>query len=91
MKSLGYYDTDFMPCEITESRGVDVHHIVNRDNRIENLMLLTREKHQEYGEIKSKMFFLLEMHMNFLDLNGVKYDYNWFKEQMNKYEVYKDD
>ena len=88
MKALGYDETDFMPCEITGRKGVDIHHIVNRDNRIENLMLLTREKHIELGEIKSKMYYLLETHMNFLDTNGVKFDAHWFGEQMYKYRQY---
>ena len=88
MKALGYDETDFMPCEITGRKGVDIHHIVNRENRIENLMLLTREKHVELGEIKSKMVYLLETHRNFLDTNGVKFDNNWFEKQINKYSSY---
>tara|TARA_R110000787_G_scaffold46422_1_gene112669 strand:+ start:232 stop:528 length:297 start_codon:yes stop_codon:yes gene_type:complete len=83
--SLGYDTCDFMPCEITGSRGVDIHHIVNRENRIENLMLLTRVKHVELGEIKSKMTYLLETHREFLEVNGVKFDNKWFKEYINKY------
>ena len=88
INSLGYDETDFMPCEITGRKGVDIHHIVNRENRIENLMLLTREKHVELGEIKSKMVYLLETHRNFLDVNGVKFNNNWFEEQINKYKQY---
>jgi len=91
IKAMGYDETDFMPCEISGQRGVDIHHIVNRDDRIENLMLLTRPLHKELGEIKSKMYFLLTTHMEFLKLNGVKFDYNWFKEQIEKYEAYCDD
>ena len=86
--SLGYDETDFMPCEITGRKGVDIHHILNRENRIENLILLTREKHVELGEIKSKMVYLLETHRNFLDVNGVKFNNNWFKEWINKYKQY---
>ena len=86
--SLGYDTCDFMPCEITGSRGVDIHHIVNRENRIENLMLLTRVKHVELGEIKSKMTYLLETHREFLEVNGVKFDNNWFEEYINKYRQY---
>ena len=85
LDSLGYDTCDFMPCEITGSRGVDIHHIVNRENRIENLMLLTRVKHIELGEIKSKMCYLLETHRDFLEVNGVKFDNNWFEEYINKY------
>tara|TARA_R110002072_G_scaffold133633_2_gene274172 strand:- start:782 stop:1078 length:297 start_codon:yes stop_codon:yes gene_type:complete len=85
MAALGYDETDFMPCEITGCKGVDIHHIVNRDNRIENLMLLTREKHVELGEIKSKMAQLLINHRLFLQNNGVKFNNNWFEEQLDKY------
>jgi len=86
MNALGYDISDFMPCEITGKKGVDIHHIVNRENRIENLMLLTREKHAELGEVKSKMVYLLETHRLFLDVNGVPFDNSWFNEQINKYE-----
>ena len=88
MASLGYDETDFMQCEITGRKGVDIHHIVSRENRIENLMLLTREKHVELGEIKSKMVYLLENHREFLDNNGVRFYNKWFEEQINKYRQY---
>mgnify|MGYP003654955377 CR=1 FL=1 len=90
LKALGYDTCDFMPCEITGGRGVDIHHIVNRENRIENLMLLTREKHAELGEIKSKMCYLLQNHMIFLHNNGVKFDVKWFQVQIDKYILYAD-
>ncbi len=86
MNALGYDISDFMPCEITGKKGVDIHHIVNRENRIENLMLLTREAHSQYGEIKNKMVYLLETHRLFLEVNGVHFDNSWFNEQINKYE-----
>tara|TARA_R110000796_G_scaffold90263_1_gene194092 strand:- start:3842 stop:4141 length:300 start_codon:yes stop_codon:yes gene_type:complete len=88
MKSLGYDTCDFMPCEITGSRGIDIHHIVDRENRIENLMLLTRVKHTELGEIKSKMGYLLETHRDFLMMNGVKFDNKWFNDNIEKYKAY---
>tara|TARA_R110000851_G_scaffold205605_1_gene357608 strand:- start:13 stop:309 length:297 start_codon:yes stop_codon:yes gene_type:complete len=90
MTALGYDETDFMPCEITGRKGVDIHHIVSRENKIENLMLLTREKHVELGEIKNKTAYVLERHMNFLDMNGVKFDNDWFTEQITKYMSYAD-
>lgn len=86
IKSLGYHLADFMPCEVTGRKGVDIHHIVNRENRIENLMLLTREAHLENGEIKDKMVFLLEKHRKFLIDNGVKFDNSWFEFHINKYK-----
>jgi len=88
MKALGYDECDFMPCEITGSKGVDIHHIVNRENRIENLMLLTREKHVELGEVKSEMCHLLKTHRHFLETNGVKFDKSWFGLYINKYSSY---
>ncbi len=91
IESLGYHHTDFMPCEISGQKGVDIHHIVNRENRIENLMLLTRNLHKDLGEVKSKMCFLLETHMRFLEINGVRFDIKWFNEQIQKYEVYSND
>lgn len=86
--ALGYDLCDFMPCEISGQKGVDIHHILSRENRIENLMLLTREKHSELGEIKSKMVYLLETHREFLENNGVKFSYKWFEENINKYKPY---
>ena len=88
MNALGYDISDFMPCEITGSKGVDIHHVVSRENRIENLMLLTREKHASHGEIKTDTVYLLETHRNFLEVNGVSFDNNWFEEQINKYSIY---
>ena len=91
IKAMGYDETDFMPCEISGQRGVDIHHIVNREDRIENLMLLTRPLHKQLGEIKSKTYYLLRTHMYFLEEMGVKFDYSWFKEQLEKYEAYCED
>ena len=91
MLALGYDlgdPTEYRACELTGSKGVDVHHIVNRENRIENLMLLTRDKHIEFGEVKSKMSWLLRQHRAFLDICGVKYDNKWFEKYINQYSIY---
>lgn len=88
LNSLGYDMTDYMPSELSGNPGIDIHHIINRENRIENLILLTREEHLEYGEIKSKMCYLLEQHRLFLCLNGVKFNNSWFEEQIRKYDHY---
>ena len=84
--ACGFTDTDFMPSEISGAKGVDIHHIVTRENRIENLMLLTREEHVKYGEIKDKMFFLLMKHMEYLDNIGVNYNIKWFNKYLLKYQ-----
>ena len=88
MNALGYDISDFMPSELSGAKGVDIHHIVNRENRIENLMLLTREEHIKISaRLKIKWYSSIRLiHKNFLDLNGVSYSDNWFKEQINKYE-----
>lgn len=87
MKSLGYDISDFMPSELSGSTGCDIHHIVTRENRIENLMLLTREEHKKYGEVKAKMSWLLKQHRAFLDICDVKFDNDWFEEHINKYNA----
>lgn len=90
LKALGYDISDFMPSEISGFKAQDLHHIVNRDNRIENLMALTRQEHIHLGEVKTKMVYLLETHRLFLDVNGVHFDNSWFEEQINKYSIYAD-
>lgn len=88
MKALGYDISDFMPSELSGFKGVDLHHVVNRENRIENLMLLTRDEHIKYGEIKDKMVYLLNEHRLFLEVNGVHFDNKWFDTQIEKYSIY---
>lgn len=83
--ACGFTDTDFMPSELSGAKGVDIHHIATRENRIENLMLLTREEHIEYGEIKEKMRYLLITHLEYLINNGVVFDENWFFEKLKRY------
>ncbi len=90
MESLNYKLGDFICCELTGQRAVDIHHIIGRgrggSDRIENLMALTREKHDRYGEDNNYMKLLLIKHMEFLDFNGVKYDYKYFKDMITKYD-----
>lgn len=44
LKSLGYNLGDFIPCEFSGNKAVDIHHIIGRgkcgEDRIENLMAL---------------------------------------------------
>ena len=67
MSALGYDETDFMPCEITGRKAVDIHHIDCRGmggdptgskDRIEELQAVTRDTHLEYGDKKESMCFL---------------------------------
>lgn len=89
MKAFGYTIADFIPCEITGLRCNDVHHIYARGmggdereeelyNRIENLMGLTREKHNEHGDKKEDYEYLIQKHFEFLSANGVPYDKHFF-------------
>jgi hypothetical protein len=87
LKALNYDISEpFIPSELSGSKAVDIHHIVTRENRIENLMALTRQEHMQHGEIKSSMKMLLQKHKDFLEFNYVKYDVNWFNKYLEMYE-----
>lgn len=89
LSALGYDlgDPDqYVQSEISNQRAVDIHHIDNREDRIENLMAVTRDEHIEYGEIKSKKWYLLDRHRQFLIINGVNFDNEWFETRLAKYD-----
>lgn len=90
MKSLGYDTCDFIPSELSGAKAVDIHHIIGRgkcgEDRIENLMALTREEHIKYGDNKNYMVKLLVEHRIFLQVYGVHFDNQWFIDQIKKYE-----
>jgi hypothetical protein len=92
MAKFGYGNTDFIPSELSGSRAVDVHHIEARsmggtktEDRIENLIALTREEHLEYGDKKQFMEYLYRKHMEFMSANGVKFDRAWIQKQIEKW------
>ena len=71
MKYFGYGVEDFIPCELCNSRAVDIHHISARGmggtkeaDRIENLMALCRSCHIEYGDKKEHLDKLIITHTN---------------------------
>ena len=76
LKYFGYGLDDFMPCEVCESRAVDVHHIDNKGmggsklkDYIENLIGLCRTHHdQAHAEIITKSE-LSEIHLKFMQEN----------------------
>ena len=89
LKTLGYSTADFIPCELDGGRAVDIHHIFSRGmggsdqedefyNRIENLMALTRENHEKYGDRKQFYDYLIEKHFEFLEAHGIDFDRNFF-------------
>lgn len=86
------YDVDDkstnIPSEISGEPAVDIHHIVNREDRIENLMAVTRIEHKDYGEIKKYMYFLLKIHKRQLQLHNIPFDNNWFKAKLQEYKPF---
>jgi len=93
MAAFGYGDTDFIPSELSGEKCQDVHHVICRgsggtkkEDRIENLIGLTRLEHEKYGDKKHCMSFLFERHRDFMLLSGVKFDMNWIEEQITKWK-----
>jgi len=99
-KAFGYEKYDFVASEISGQKAVDTVHIEPRGmggnptkdlDRIENLMAQTREEHNFLGDKKSKTAYQYRKHMEFMELNGVKFDRKWITSQIEKYEVYEND
>jgi hypothetical protein len=77
MDFFGYGTEDFVPSEISGNRAVDIHHInsrgmggSNKKDVIENLMALTREEHEKYGDKKQHMDMLQNIHNQFMEKHG---------------------
>jgi len=73
MDFFGYGEQDFIPSELSEQRANDVNHISCRGmggskkkDYIENLMALTRDEHNKYGDNKQYTDFLKEKHFEFI-------------------------
>ncbi len=93
LKALGHDLGDpnqYIESELSPKKAVDIHHIISRgkggEDRIENLMAVTREEHNYYGDKKEWMCFLLNKHREYLKNRGVEFSENWFKDQINKYD-----
>ncbi len=64
------YDvTDFIPCEVCNSKSVDIHHVeargmggTKKPEDINNLMALCRNCHIEFGDKKHHKEFLKQIH-----------------------------
>ncbi len=100
MQALGYEKGDFIPSEISGQKAVDICHIIPRGmggnpegglDRIENLMAQTREEHIQLGDKRHTTAEQFRKHRDFLELNGVSFDYAWMDAQIAKYEVYEMD
>ena len=75
----------YVPSELGSGRAQDIHHLVTREDRIENLMAVSREEHEAIGEKKHLTYFLLLIHKMHLDRNNIPYDINYFVKQMPRY------
>lgn len=84
-------ETQKIPSELSGDNAVDIHHIVTREDRIENLMAVTRTEHEDYGEIKVYMTLLLKIHRRHLQLNNIEFDNDWFETHIQRYSIYLDD
>jgi len=68
MKHFDYIADDFIPCEVCDSKAVDIHHIVARGmggsdkDNINNLMAVCRKCHIKYGDKKKHLEWLQEIH-----------------------------
>lgn len=90
--ALGLRMGDQLMCEISGQPAQDIHHIhpkgmggSNRLDRIENLMAITRGRHEMYGDKKQHKHFLFSIHKEFLIQKGVKFDIEWIDAQQQRY------
>lgn len=90
---FGYGQYDFVPCELTGSRAVDVHHIVSRgmggslkSDNIDNLMALTRQAHDKFGDISEIIPMLKDMHLEFMKTRIPIFNYFPTIEEIKKWK-----
>jgi hypothetical protein len=75
MAHFGYQIPEDVRCEITGQRANDIHHIRGRGKGkdvIENLMALTREKHDDCHAERIKKAEAQEIHDRFLAQHAAK-------------------
>lgn len=69
LQYFGYFEGDFIRCEICGKQAVDIHHINARGmggskeaDKIENLMAVCRQCHIEFGDKKQYKEELKQIH-----------------------------
>ncbi len=91
-EAFSYTPGVFISCEITEGPAVDIHHIDPRKkggdkskDRIEELMALIREKHNDYGDRKCFKSMLYRIHKARMKAAGVVFDEAYVDAKIEKY------
>ena len=84
---LNQVDKIYVPSEISGAPYNDIHHIIGRgkmgEDRIENLMALTRKEHIDYGDEVYLMEMLLKIHQKNLE---IPHNPKFFDFYINKYQ-----
>lgn len=90
LAAFGYCQDDFIPSEISSTRANDIHHIdargmggTTKDDRIEELMAVTRQQHIKFGDKTQYMAALYGVHMRFLERHGVVFDRTYMQERID--------
>lgn len=83
MAHFGYSPGDFIPSELSGKQAVDINHIDCRGmggnpsgdkDRIENLMALTREEHEQFGDKQKFKAVLMQAHRQFMQTRQPYFD-----------------
>jgi len=73
---FGYGEQDFIPCEYSGQRAVDIHHLIPRSQGgkdiIDNLMALSRQVHNKAHNDKNFNEELKKIHKKNLELFNEK-------------------
>lgn len=75
MDFFGYDEGDFIPCEVCDSKAVDIHHLDPRGmggknpgaDNIENLQALCRNCHKTYGDRSHLKAWLKSIHLKLME------------------------
>jgi hypothetical protein len=82
LEYFGFKEGDFVPSEISGKPATDIHHIDARGmggdpqgkkDVIENLMALTREEHEMYGDKVQYVDWLRKIHLEYMKKGKNKY------------------
>lgn len=95
LAATGLSIVDFIPSEILGDAACDLHHIecrgmggTKREDRIENIIALTRGEHDKYGDKKHYMFYLYAKHFTYLKKNAVTFDESYMLAKMKMYQPF---